>query len=175
MDITATIDTTDMKNHGWVELNDGWHIVGVDSRDDGQTITSPIVAIDRAAKLAKTKSGSIYHVPGPWPDDLDLPAMRAPVPPFQQTTDAWCPELAAYFAKHCGGTWTDLVHCEDLIPGCLLDASPWSLHVLTGRTQIRHPANRPSAIAEAIRDLPALRAWLLSELDAARAVVGGVA
>jgi hypothetical protein len=75
MDITATIDTTDMKNHGWVELRDGWHITGTDSRDDGQTITSPIVAIDRDRKLAQTKSGSVYHVPGPWPDDLDLPAM----------------------------------------------------------------------------------------------------
>jgi hypothetical protein len=74
MDITATIDTTDMKNHGWVELRDGWHIVGIDSRDNGQTITSPVVAIDRDRKVAQTKSGSIYHVPGAWPD-LDLPAM----------------------------------------------------------------------------------------------------
>jgi hypothetical protein len=31
--------------------------------------------IDRARNLAQTKSGSIYHVPGPWPDHIDLPAM----------------------------------------------------------------------------------------------------
>ena len=70
MDITATI--TDAV---WAKGHKGVHVCGVDSRDDGQTITSPVVAIDRAAKLAQTKSGSVYHVPGPWPDDLDLPVM----------------------------------------------------------------------------------------------------
>ena len=70
MDITATIT-----DGGWTQRFGGWRIYGTDSRDDGQVLTSPIVATDRAAKLAQTKSGSIYHVPGPWPDDLDLPAM----------------------------------------------------------------------------------------------------
>jgi hypothetical protein len=69
MDITATIT-----DGGWTQRFGGWRIYGTDSRDDGQVLTSPIVAIDRAAKLAQTKSGSIYHVPGAWPD-LDLPAM----------------------------------------------------------------------------------------------------
>ena len=69
MDITATI--TDGK---WTQRFGDWRIYGADSRDGGQTITSPVVAIDRDRQLARTKSGSVYHVPGPWPD-LDLPAM----------------------------------------------------------------------------------------------------
>ncbi len=69
MDITATIT-----DGGWTQRFGGWRIYGTDSRDDGQVLTSPIVAIDRDRKLAQTKSGSIYHVLGQWPD-LDLPAM----------------------------------------------------------------------------------------------------
>jgi hypothetical protein len=69
MDITATI--TDGK---WTQRFGDWRIYGADSRDNGQTITSPVVAVDRDRQLAQTKSGSIYHVPGAWPD-LDLPAM----------------------------------------------------------------------------------------------------
>lgn len=71
MDITATI--TDAV---WTKGHKGLHVCGVDSRDGGQTITSPIVAIDRDRQLARTESGSVYHVPGPRPD-LDLPALRA--------------------------------------------------------------------------------------------------
>jgi hypothetical protein len=177
MDITATIDTTDMKNHGWVELRDGWHITGIDSRDDGQTITSPIVAIDRVRKLAQTKSGSTYHVPGPWPD-LDLPAMRAPVREWVEPEDEIIEALSEYLAENVGGEWGSIARCRDLVPGVLLDACPSTLLVVVPadrphRVTIRHPARDPKAIAEALRDLPALRAWLLSELDAARAVVGG--
>lgn len=176
MDITATIDTADA---GWVELRDGWHVVGIDSRDGGQTITSPVVAIDRAAKLAKTKSGSIYHVPGPWPDDLDIPAMRAPVREWVAPADGRClPALQRYLAEEAGGTWSASVQCDDLLPGVMLDVYRDSLdvHINIGNFQMStaHPtADNPRAIAEALRDLPVLRAWLLSELDAARAVVGG--
>jgi hypothetical protein len=69
MDITATIT-----DGGWTQRFGGWRIYGTDSRDDGQVLTSPIVAVDRDRQLAQTKSGSVYHVAGPWPD-LDLPAM----------------------------------------------------------------------------------------------------
>jgi hypothetical protein len=182
MDITATIDTTDMKNHGWVELRDGWHITGIDSRDDGQTITSPIVAIDRAAKLAQTKSGSIYHVPGPWPDHIDLPAMRGEVREWVEPEDEddVFPALSDYFATEGAGSWGSIAQCTDLLPGVTLDAYRDALEakIEIDRFQMAatHPAaNTPKAIAEALRDLPALRAWLLSELDAARAVVGGAA
>jgi hypothetical protein len=180
MDITATIDTTDMKNHGWVELRDGWHITGIDSRDDGQTITSPIVAIDRARSLAQTKSGSVYHVPGPWPDDLDLPAMRGEVREWVEPEFEIIEALSEYLTENVGGEWGSIARCRDLVPGVLLDACPSTLLVVVPADRphcvtIRHPARDPKAIAEALRDLPALRAWMLSELDAARAVVGGAA
>jgi hypothetical protein len=172
-----------MKNHGWVELRDGWHITGIDSRDDGQTITSPVVAVDRDRQLAQTKSGSIYHVPGPWPD-LDLPAMRGEVrewtydgPPDRRRAIA----LVDYLTAEVGGTWTPTLSWAksvDILPGVSLVvfADGLAAHVAGGSSghDFEHPtAKTPKSAAEALRDLPALRAWLLSELDAARAVVGG--
>jgi len=166
-------------NTAWHRTSAGeWLLVGMIGGEDYQS--SRIVAIDIARQLAQTTTGKVRHVPGYWPADIILPAMRAPVREWvePENRNGFYPALAAYLTENVGGTWDDAAMCRDLLPGVTLDA---------GREHVRafidigamsffavHPAVRdPKSAAEALRDLPALRAWLLAELDAARAVVGG--
>jgi hypothetical protein len=154
-----------------------WLLVGMIGGEDYRS--SQIVAADPVQKLARTTTGKVRHVPGQWPIHLDLPAMRAPVREWVEPEFEIIEALSEYLAENVGGEWGSIARCRDLIPGARLDAYPSVLLVEVPADRplvtIRHPATNPRAIAEALRDLPALRAWLLSELDAARAVVGGAA
>jgi len=80
MDIKATITPRDGDDTVWTQKPGGrWNLIGTTQHgsDDSVLVTGYAVAVDRERCLVRTVSGSIYHVPGPWPDDLDLPAMGA--------------------------------------------------------------------------------------------------